>query len=75
MTLDPTKLNKYLYIEKTPTWRVRLIYIYGIISWLLVVVGFTGAIMVDLFYLWVIGPVILIFFCLSYFEFWTQSFL
>src|SRR3989344_6632485 len=61
MNPNPEKLNKYLYIEKTPTWLVRAIYLFGIVSWLLVVFGFTGLVVIEPFYRWVIAPIIVFF--------------
>ncbi len=57
--MDPAALNKYLYIERTPTWLVQGLYIFGIISWLLVVHGFWYAIILDPFYRYFVGPILL----------------
>ncbi|HUO55813.1 MAG TPA: cellulose synthase catalytic subunit [Candidatus Paceibacterota bacterium] len=61
MLPDPEKLNKYLYIEKTPTWRVRAIYSFGIFAWLCVVYGFAQVIGIDPFYTWFDGPLVFLF--------------
>ncbi|OHB14495.1 MAG: hypothetical protein A2431_00005 [Candidatus Zambryskibacteria bacterium RIFOXYC1_FULL_39_10] len=55
---NPLKLNKYLYIDRTPTWLVRSVYCFGIFSWLLVAYGFWRAMGVDPFYEWVVAPII-----------------
>lgn len=56
--LDPNTIHKYLYIEKTPTWKVRVLYSFGIISWLLVLWGFSGAVLYDPFYRYFVGPIL-----------------
>lgn len=56
--LNPLKLNKYLYIDKTPTWLVRVVYFFGILSWMMVAYGFWHAMWVDPFYKWVVAPII-----------------
>ena len=64
--MNPEKLNKYLYIKRTPTWLVRSVYAFGIASWILVVYGFSRAIAVDPFYQWFVMP-LLAFFALYHF--------
>ncbi len=54
---DPSKIQKYLYITKTPTWRVFSLYLLGIFSWLLIVGGFWGAIGLDPFFTWFVTPI------------------
>ncbi len=61
MYVDPSSINKYLYIKNTPAWKVRLLYSFGIFSWLLVVYGFSGMIIVDPFFRWFVGPIIALF--------------
>lgn len=39
--MNPKNLNKYLYIKKTPTWLVRVLYSIGVISWFGVIYGYT----------------------------------
>lgn len=58
---NPELLDKYLYIRRTPTWKVRTLYLFGILTWLLVVWGFTGAIGVDWFYTYLVFPVVILF--------------
>lgn len=58
MFANPSRIHKYLYVEKTPTWKVRSLYLFGIISWLLVVYGFSGIITVDPFYRWFVAPIL-----------------
>lgn len=38
--MHPEDLDKYLYIKKTPTWLVRLIYFVGFLTWLGVAYGY-----------------------------------
>ena len=59
--MDPNKINKYLYIDKTPTWLVRATYAIGICVWSLVLYEYTIAAMYNSFYFWVIYPFIIIF--------------
>src|SRR6185436_10326028 len=56
--MDPKKLDKYLYIRKTPTWFVRGFYGIGLLTWLPVVYGFFLAAKFDLFFRWVVGPMV-----------------
>lgn len=56
---DPSFIKKYLYINKTPTWKVRGLYLFGIISWVLIVYGFLGVIGVDPFFTWFVAPIML----------------
>jgi cellulose synthase (UDP-forming) len=56
--MDPATIDKYLYIRKTPTWKVRSLYLFGIFSWLLILWGFRGAIALDPFYRWLVVPVL-----------------
>ena len=65
--MDPTALNKYLYIEKTPTWRVRIVYIVSILAWALLLYGFSSAVLYIPFYRWAVSP-LLLFFSLYYFS-------
>jgi cellulose synthase/poly-beta-1,6-N-acetylglucosamine synthase-like glycosyltransferase len=57
--VDPRKLNKYLYIQKTPTWFVRGFYALGLLTWFPVAYGFFQAIQFDLFFRWVVWPVMI----------------
>ncbi len=59
--MNPKDINKYLYIEKTPTWLVRSLYILGILCWLPVVYGYWLFIQAGPFYTWFILPVVLFF--------------
>jgi cellulose synthase (UDP-forming) len=57
--MNQAELNKYLYIERTPTWLVRALYTFGIIAWLLVIHGFWDAIVADPFYRYFVGPILI----------------
>ncbi len=57
MLPNPSSINKYLYIEKTPTWKVRLLYTFGIVSWLLIMYGYWGILGIDPFYTFFVVPV------------------
>jgi cellulose synthase/poly-beta-1,6-N-acetylglucosamine synthase-like glycosyltransferase len=56
--MDPTTIDKYLYVRQTPTWKVRSLYVFGILSWLCILWGFRGAIALDPFYQWFVVPVL-----------------
>lgn len=58
MTCNPSKLQKYTYITKTPTWKVRSLYFFGIVSWLLVVYGYIFSIGLDPFFSYIVIPII-----------------
>ena len=60
-SMGATKLSIYLYVEKTPTWLVRVVYIFGIFSWLLVVYGYTSLIVTDPLYWWILFPALFFF--------------
>ena len=45
--MDPNQLNKYLYIEKTPTWLIRTMYLLALLFWLPVAYGFYRGIGAD----------------------------
>ena len=65
--MNPEKLNRYLYIEKTPTWWVRLVYLLSILAWALLLYGFIDAVLYIPFYTYFVGP-LLFFFTLYYFS-------
>lgn len=54
-------LNKYLYIERTPTWLVRVVYGIGILSYLAVAYGYWLFIKTSDFYGWFILPIVAFF--------------
>ena len=56
--LDPNKIDKYLYIKTTPAWKVKAIYVTGILSWVLVILGFSGVVIFDPIYRWFVGPML-----------------
>ena len=58
MHANPLYIKKYLYIEKTSTWKVRTLYLFGIISWMFVVYGFLGMFFIDPFFRWFVAPII-----------------
>ena len=58
MSLDPTKLDKYLYIRRTPTWRIRALYSAGILTWLLVMCGYAYAVAAEPFYKFFVAPLL-----------------
>ncbi len=59
MEINPEKINKYLYIEKTPTWVVRSFYAISILTWLLLVFGFSYAIVYDSIFRWTFGLIVI----------------
>jgi cellulose synthase (UDP-forming) len=66
MVMSPKDINKYLYVENTPTWKVRIVYITSIFAWLLVLYGYSGVLIYDPIYRLIVGPA-LAFFSLYYF--------
>lgn len=56
--VNPAHIQKYLYIEKTPTWKIRSLYFFGIISWLLIVYGYIFVIGVDPVFTFFVFPII-----------------
>lgn len=65
---NPKKLNKYLYITKTPTWRVRLLFGFAILALSIVVLEFSFAIIGDMLYRWLITPLI---FVVALYHYWN----
>ncbi|MDB5204334.1 MAG: hypothetical protein JWP09_362 [Candidatus Taylorbacteria bacterium] len=63
--MNPKDINKYLYINKTPTWLVRAIYGLGILCWIPVVYGYWLFMESGPFYTWFFLPIV-IFFTLYY---------
>ncbi len=59
--MNPEAINKYLYIDKTPTWLVRSVYAIGICTWLLVAYEYALAAIYIPFYRWVIAPFVIFF--------------
>ncbi len=67
--MDPKDIDKYLYIRRTPTWLVRGVYIISILTWLCILLGFSGAVIYVPFYRYVAAPFLIFFtvyFILSY---------
>ncbi|KKS98686.1 MAG: glycosyl transferase family 2 protein, cellulose synthase (UDP-forming) [Candidatus Gottesmanbacteria bacterium GW2011_GWA2_43_14] len=58
MDLNSQNEEKYLYIHKTPTWKVRILYFFGIISWLFVIYSYAGLIGIDPFFTWYFLPIL-----------------
>ena len=58
---NPLHIEKYLYINKTPTWKVRGLYLFGIIAWFFVLFGFMGMFFIDPFYQLFIFPILALF--------------
>lgn len=58
--LDPNTIDKYIYIQKTPTWKVRFFYLLGIIFW--IPIAFVTAISwnSDPFTTWFVVPIVVI---------------
>src|SRR5690349_4613045 len=54
---NPSRINKYLYIERTQTWKVRTLYFFGILSWLLIMCGYWGITGIDPFYTFFVLPI------------------
>ncbi len=65
--MNPEKLDKYLYIKKTPTWWVILVYAISIVAWSMLLYGFIDAVIYIPFYTYFVGP-LLVFFSLYYFS-------
>jgi cellulose synthase (UDP-forming) len=58
MLADPANIQKYLYIEKTPTWKVRSLHLFGLFSWLLIGYGYLLIIGVDFYLTYIVFPII-----------------
>ena len=56
--VNPSSLDKYIYIRKTPTWLVRLLYGIGILSWILVLYGYSSIILIDPVFRWFFAPIV-----------------
>jgi hypothetical protein len=59
--MNPETINKYLYIEKTPTWLVRSFYVVGLSAWFLVVYGYMDAMVSEPVYRLIAIPTIIFF--------------
>lgn len=68
--MNPQDINKYLYIEKTPTWLIRAIYGFGILCYLPVIYGYYLFINTSPFYTWFILPIV-VFFTVYYLNSYT----
>jgi cellulose synthase (UDP-forming) len=58
LNMDSKSLNKYLYVEKTPTWLVRGIFGVGILTWLYVIYGYSRFIQLNPIFFIVIFPIV-----------------
>lgn len=56
---DINQIRKYLYIEKTPTWKIRLFYTFGIATWIPIVWNIFSSSSFDPVYVWVLRPAML----------------
>ncbi len=59
--MNPSKLNKYLYVQKTRTSTVRLLYAGGIAAWLLAMYAYSGEFGIDPFFTYFVIPLVIIF--------------
>ncbi len=62
--MDPQTINKYLYIDRTPTWLIRVIYGVGIVTWFILLYGYYTFYTVNPLFFWIIAPAV--FFLFSY---------
>ena len=60
MNLSVKDSEKYCYINNTTRGKVLFVYIFGILSWLLVLWGFSGAVIYNDIYRYVVGPLLLV---------------
>lgn len=60
MDLSVKDSEKYSYIESTPRSKVVFIFIFGLLSWLLVLWGFSSAIIYNDVYRYFIGPILIV---------------
>lgn len=58
--MDPLKLNKYLYVTKTPTWLIRTVYGIGVLVWIPVVWASIAEALVQPFFALIFLPIIVI---------------
>jgi cellulose synthase (UDP-forming) len=55
--MNPKALDKYLYIKRTPTWAVRSLYLFGILTWFGVIYGYGRFLSFNLIFLLGIAPI------------------
>lgn len=60
MNLSVKDSEKYCYIKDTSRTKVLFVYIFGILSWLLVLWGFSGAVLYVDIYRYLVGPLLLV---------------
>jgi cellulose synthase (UDP-forming) len=58
--MNPETVNKYVYVERTPTWLVRTVYGIGIVVWIPVLFGSIALVGKDPFFTWFVLPIICI---------------
>ncbi len=56
---NPSKIDKFLYIDKTPNWKIYSFYSFGIFSWILISIGYLSVIGLDPFYTFIIAPIMI----------------
>ena len=62
--MNPSNINKYLYVEKTPTLLIRIIYSIGLLTWFAIIYGYAGFFFENPFFFALISP--LVFFLFLY---------
>ncbi len=68
--MNPNSVNKYLYIEKTPTWAVRIMFGIGMLTWFGVIYGYGRFIKLNPIFFIIIFPIIsflILYHLISYF--------
>lgn len=56
--MDPRNINKYLYIEKTPTWLIRTVYSIGLLTWVSILYGYINFAFINPLFFALISPII-----------------
>ncbi len=56
--MHPENLNKYLYVQKTPTWMIRSLYSLGILTWCGVIYGYSLFFTANRTFFYIVAPFI-----------------
>ena len=62
VNMNPENINKYLYIEKTPTWLIRMVYGLGLLTWVAILYGYISFYFINPVFFLIISPIILFLF-------------
>ena len=68
--MNPNNVNKYLYIEKTPTWLVRGLFVIGMFAWIGVILGYVPFVKLNPIFFLIVFPIVtflIVYHLVSYF--------